>query len=412
SNCRYLALAIAEELSVPVVDIDSIVLNPETLKKIDDKLIRKHQVLPIFERGNCLFIAISDPTNQSTLDEIKFHTKMDIEAVVVEADKLAKVIERALEVFDTSMKYLWNAPANIVLVDEDAEAETGTDDESEAEEAHIIKFVNKMLYDAIKMGAEVIHFEPYEKYYRVRFRVDGILRVISTPPVGLSRKLAARLKVMAGLDVTERRVPQHGRMKIKYGRGSIDFRGSIMPTRFGEKIVLRFLYGGANLNIEILGYEEEQKQLYLKALRNPHGMVLVTGPWDSGKTVSLYAGINILNEEGVNISTVEDEDPITEINLPGVNQVQVNEKTGLTFAKAIKEFLYQDPDIILVGEIRDLETGNITIKAAMTGHLVLSTLYANDAPATLTRLLDLGIPPFSIADADYGPTPLSPTLHL
>ncbi len=388
SNCRYLAMAIAEEFDLPVVDIESIDLNPDTLKRIDEKLTRKHQALPIFERGNCLFIAMSDPTNQPALDEIKLHTKMDTEAVVVEEDKLAKVIERVFEV---------GGDLDIVLVDEDAEAKAGADDEREAAEAAIVRFVNKILSDAIKMGASDLHFEPYEKFYRVRFRVDGILQVVANPPVGLSRQLAARLKIMARLDVSERRLPQHGFMKIEYGRGSVDFRISIMPTRFGEKVVLRILDGSAyNLNIEILGYEPEQKQLYLEALRNPYGMIIVTGPRNSGKTVSLYTGINILNQEGVNISIVEDQ---IEIDLPGVNQVEVNEKTGLTFAKALKEFLCQDPDIILIGEIKDLETGRLAIEAAARDHLVLSTLYTNDAPATLTRLLDMGIPPFAIADA-------------
>ncbi len=395
-NCRDLALAVAEEFGVPVVDLDSIDLNVDTLKRIDKKLIEKHKALPIFERGKRLFVAISDPTNWPALEEIRFHTKMNTEPVVVEADKLAKVIEWALEVFDTSMKDLGDDPADIDLVDEDTEAKAGADDESEASSGvPILKLVNKILYDSIKMGASDLHFEPYEKFYRVRFRVDGMLQTVVTPPVCASRQLAARLKVMAGLDPSERTVPQHGFMKIEYGRGSVDFRISIMPTRFGEKVVLRNIdfYGHANLNIDILGYEEEQKQLYLEALRNPRGMVLVTGPWGSGKTVSLYTGINILNQEDVNISIVEDS---VEINLPGVNQVQVNEKTGMTFAKALKEFLCQDPDIIVVDEMRDSETVRLAMKAA-SEHLVMSTLYTNDAPATLTRLIDLGIPPFAIA---------------
>jgi len=280
------------------------------------------------------------------------------------------------------------------------------DDEEEKKEneAPIVKFVNKMLFDAIKMGASDLHFEPYEKYYRVRFRVDGMLRVISNPPLVLNKKIAARIKVMSRLDVSEKRVPQDGRIKLKITRDkAMDFRVSTCPTLFGEKIVMRILdSSAANLNIDILGYEEEmpgfkqgnQKQLYLDALANPYGMVLVTGPTGSGKTVSLYTGVNILNKEGVNISTAED--PV-EINLPGVNQVQVDEKTGMTFAKALKAFLRQDPDIILVGEIRDLTTGGIAIKAASTGHMVLSTLHTNDAPQTLTRMIDMGIPPFAIA---------------
>jgi type IV pilus assembly protein PilB len=401
SNCRYLALAIAEEFSVPVVDINAIDLNPETLKRIDEKLIRKHQVLPIFERGNRLFIAISDPTNQSALDEIQVHTKMDTEAVVVEEDKLAKVVERVLEerLFKERMLEV-GGDLDIVLVYEDAEAKAGADDKSEAEEAPIIKFVNKMFYDAIKMGASALHFEPYEKFYRVRFRINGILRVVSTPPVELSRRLvAARLKVMSRLDVSERRVPQDGLIKLKLSPNSkvIDFRVSTMPTLYGETIVLRILdLSAPNFDMNVLGYEPEQQQLYLEALRNPHGgMILVTGP-RGGKTISLYTGINILNQEGVAISTVED--PI-ETNFPGVNQVQVDEKMGLTFARALREFLCQDPDIILVGEMRDFETSRLAIEAAARGHLVMSALHTNDAPQTLTRLVDMGIPPFAIADA-------------
>jgi len=392
------AFAAAEEFGVSLADIESIELNPEIIKRLDEKLIRKHSVLPIFERGKRLFVAMSDPMNLIALDEIKFHTKMNTEAVVVEEDKLSKVLERALEIFDNSMKDLGDDLADVDLIDDDAvDGATKDDAKSEADEAPVVKFVNKMLYDAIKMGASDLHFEPYEKFFRVRFRVDGMLRIVANPPVGLARKLAARLKVMARLDVSERRVPQDGRIKIKYGRGSIDFRVSTMPTLYGEKVVMRILdSSAANLNIEILGYEEEQKASYLNALHNPYGMVLVTGPTGSGKTVSLYTGINILNTEDVNISTAED--PV-EINLPGVNQVQVDERTGMTFAKALKAFLRQDPDIILVGEIRDLETGGIAIKAATTGHMVMSTLHTNDAPATLTRMVDMGIATFAIATA-------------
>jgi len=422
NNCRGLALIAAEEFGFPAVDIESIALNPDTLKRIDEKLIREHQVLPIFERGNCLFVAISDPTNLSVLDEIKFHTKMDTEAVVVEADKLAKVIEHVLvafermrKVFDICMKNLGGnlvnidrvielvlareVMVNIVLVTENAEAKAGANNESEIDDAPIVKFVDKMFWDAIKMGASALHFEPYERFYRVRFRIDGILRIMAQPPVALSRKLAARIKVMARLDVNECRVPQNGLIKLKLSATkAIDFRVSTMPTRFGEKITLRRTldFSAPNLDMDILGYEPEQQQLYLEALRNPRGMILVTGPRDSGKTVSLYAGIKILNQEDVDISTIED--PI-EINFPGVNQVEVNEKTGMTFAKILKEFLYQDPGIILIGEIRDYETARLTIRAALRGHLVMSAVHSNDAPQTLTRLVDMGIPPFAIADA-------------
>ena len=395
ANSRDVAIAAAEEFGVPLVDIDSVNLSPETIKLIDQKLLEKHRALPIFSRGKRLFVAISDPTNIHALDEIKFHTKMHTEAILAEEDKLERAIERALEVFDTSMKGLTEEIGEIDLVDEEREGKT-EEEKSEADEAPIVKFVNKMLLDAIKMGASDLHFEPYEKFYRVRFRVDGMLRVVANPPVGLARKLAARIKVMSRLDVSERRVPQDGRIKLKLSANkSIDFRVSTCPILWGEKIVMRILdSSAAKLNIDMLGYEEEQKRLYLEALANPYGMVLVTGPTGSGKTVSLYTGINILNKEGVNISTAED--PV-EINLPGVNQVQIDEKTGMTFAKALKAFLRQDPDIILVGEIRDLETGGIAIKAASTGHMVMSTLHTNDAPQTLTRMIDMGIPPFAIA---------------
>ncbi|MDM8558140.1 type IV-A pilus assembly ATPase PilB [Candidatus Parabeggiatoa sp. HSG14] len=387
------AWAAAQEFCIPLLDIDSIDLNPEVIKLIDQKLLEKHQALPLFVRGNRLFIALSDPTNVHALDDIKFHVKMHTEPILAEQDKLTKVIERAIELFDDTMKDLGGDLDDIELEEEGDGKEE--EEKNEADEAPVVRFVNKMLFDAIKMGASDLHFEPYEKFYRVRFRIDGMLRVITNPPIGLARKLAARIKVMSRLDVSERRVPQDGRIKLKISRSkSIDFRVSTCPILWGEKIVMRILdSSAANLNIDILGYEEEQKRLYLEALANPYGMVLVTGPTGSGKTVSLYTGINILNKEGVNISTAED--PV-EINLPGVNQVQIDEKTGMSFAKALKAFLRQDPDIILVGEIRDLETGGIAIKAASTGHMVMSTLHTNDAPQTLTRMIDMGIPPFAI----------------
>jgi len=393
---RDLANAASQEFGVPLVDIESVQLNPELIKLIDKKLIEKHRAIPLFNRGNRLFVAVSDATNP-VLKEIGFHTKKHAEAILVEDDKLAKVIERDIEqIFDTNIKF------DDDIADLEFEEEEGKEEVEEkndlAEEAPIVKFVHKMLLDAIKMGASDLHFEPYEKYYRVRFRVDGMLKVITNPPITLSRKLAARIKVMSRLDVSERRVPQDGRIKLKLtANKSIDFRVSTCPTLWGEKTVMRILdSSAANLNIDKLGYEEEQKRLYLEALANPYGMVLVTGPTGSGKTVSLYTGINILNTEGVNISTAED--PV-EINLPGVNQVQIDEKTGMTFAKALKAFLRQDPDIILVGEIRDLDTGGIAIKAATTGHMVMSTLHTNDAPQTLTRMIDMGIAPFAIATA-------------
>ncbi len=394
---REVARAAAEEFGTPLVDIDSIELNPEIIKNIDEKLLKKHSALPVFKRGNRMFVAMSDPTNLAALDDIRFHTKMNTEAIIVEDDKLNKVIERSLELFDDTMKDLEEGLGDLELADEEDDKKD-EDDKEAVEDAPIVKFVNKMLLDAIKMGASDLHFEPYEKFYRVRFRVDGILRVTANPPISLQRKISARIKVMSRLDVSERRVPQDGRIKLKLSANkSIDFRVSTMPTLWGEKVVMRILdSSAANLDIDKLGYEEEQKKAYLEALANPYGMVLVTGPTGSGKTVSLYTGINILNKEGVNISTAED--PV-EINLPGVNQVQVDEKTGMTFAKALKAFLRQDPDIILVGEIRDIETGGIAIKAASTGHMVMSTLHTNDAPQTLTRMIDMGLPPFAIASS-------------
>jgi type IV pilus assembly protein PilB len=393
---REIAFAAAEEFGVPLVDIESVELNTEIIKLIDEKLIRKHKVLPMYKRGNRLFVAMSDPTNLNALDEIKFSTKTHTEVILVEDDKLNKLIERSLEVFDNTMKDLGEGLDDLELQDEDSDRKDDKDDE--ANEAPVVKFVNKMLLDAIKSGASDLHFEPYEKFYRVRFRVDGMLRVVANPPISLQRKLSSRLKVMSRLDVSERRVPQDGRIKLKISATkSIDFRVSTMPTLWGEKVVMRILdSSAAKLNIDMLGYEEDQKRLYLEALANPYGMTLVTGPTGSGKTVSLYTGINILNKDDVNISTAED--PV-EINLPGVNQVQIDERTGMSFSKALKAFLRQDPDIILVGEIRDIETGGIAIKAASTGHMVMSTLHTNDAPQTLTRMIDMGLPPFAIATA-------------
>jgi type IV pilus assembly protein PilB len=389
------AIAASQEFGVPLVDIESIQLDHELIKLIDKKLIEKYRAIPLFNRGNRLFVAVSDATNP-VLKEIGFHTKKHTEAILVEENKLAKVIERDIEqIFDTNIKF--DEDIADLEFEEEANKEE-VEEKNEADEAPIVKFIHKMLLDAIKMGASDLHFEPYEKYYRVRFRVDGMLKVITNPPIALSRKLAARIKVMSRLNVSERRVPQDGRIKLKLtANKSIDFRVSTCPTLWGEKTVMRILdSSAANLNIDKLGYEEDQKRLYLEALANPYGMVLVTGPTGSGKTVSLYTGINILNTESVNISTAED--PV-EINLPGVNQVQIDEKTGMTFAKALKAFLRQDPDIILVGEIRDLETGGIAIKAATTGHMVMSTLHTNDAPQTLTRMIDMGIAPFAIATA-------------
>ncbi len=393
------AAVAAQEFGVPLLDLATIEIETDTVKLVDQKLVQKHHALPVYRRGKRLFIAISDPTNLAALDEIKFHTGMTVDAVVVEEDKLQKIIEKALEAADTSMQDLSGGDLddldNVDIGSGEEERDEGNQD---IDDAPVVRFVNKVMLDAINKGASDIHFEPYEKFYRVRFRMDGMLREVAQPPVALAGKISARLKVMSRMDIAERRVPQDGRIKMKLSKTrAIDFRVNTCPTLFGEKIVLRILDpSSAKLGIDALGYEPFQKQLYLDALSKPYGMILVTGPTGSGKTVSLYTGVNILNTIDRNISTAEDP---AEIQLPGVNQVNVNPKVGLTFSSALKAFLRQDPDVILVGEIRDLETAEIAIKAAQTGHLVLSTLHTNDAPKTLTRLADMGVPPFSIASA-------------
>ncbi len=399
ANAGDIAAAAAQEFGVPMLDLAVIDVDTEIVKLVDQKLIQKHHALPIYKRGKRLFIAISDPTNLNALDEIKFHTGLTVDAVVVEEDKLQKVIEKALEAADTSMQDLAGGDLDdLDNVDVSAGDEEKDDASAEIDDAPVVRFVNKVMLDAINKGASDIHFEPYEKFYRVRFRMDGMLHEIAQPPIALAGKISARLKVMSRMDIAERRVPQDGRIKMKLSKTrAIDFRVNTCPTLFGEKIVLRILDpSSAKLGIDALGYEPFQKELYLDALSKPYGMILVTGPTGSGKTVSLYTGVNILNTTDRNISTAEDP---AEIQLPGVNQVNVNPKVGLTFSSALKAFLRQDPDVILVGEIRDLETAEIAIKAAQTGHLVLSTLHTNDAPKTLTRLADMGVPPFSIASA-------------
>jgi type IV pilus assembly protein PilB len=399
ANARDIAVAASNEFGVPLFDLDSIALDLETVRLVSDKLLSKHRVLPLFRRGKRLFLAVADPTNLHAIDEIKFQTSLGIEAIVVEDDKLQKAIDKAIEQVDSQIAALTEEEGmdleSLETVGGDEELdnkETGSD----VEDAPIVRFVNKVMLDAIRRGASDIHFEPYEKIYRVRLRMDGVLKEIAQPPVQLAGKLSARLKVMSRLDIAERRVPQDGRIKMKLSKNrAIDFRVSTCPTLFGEKIVLRILDPAqAMLGIDSLGYEPFQKDLYMKFLGKPQGMILVTGPTGSGKTVSLYTGLNILNREDTNISTAEDP---AEINLPGVNQVNVNAKVGLTFAAAMRAFLRQDPDVIMVGEIRDLETAEIAIKAAQTGHLVLSTLHTNDAPQTLTRLVDMGVKPYAIA---------------
>jgi type IV pilus assembly protein PilB len=393
-----IAQAAAEEFGVPLLDINALELDPEITKLLKEDLIRKHHALPLYKRGKRLFVAVSDPTNLQALDEIKFAVGMNTDAILVEENKLAKAIDQAIEAAEGGLGGMDMEEDEFDDLEGLEVAEDKKDErlDTDVDDAPVVKFVNKVLLDAIKKGASDIHFEPYEKFYRVRLRMDGVLTEVAKPPITLAMKLAARIKVMSRLDVSERRVPQDGRIKLKLSKSkSIDFRVSTCPTIWGEKVVMRILdSSSAQLGIDSLGYEDFQKELYLESLHRPYGMFLVTGPTGSGKTVSLYTGINILNQPGVNISTAED--PV-EINLPGINQVQVDEKTGMTFAKALKAFLRQDPDIILVGEIRDLETGGIALKAAMTGHMVMSTLHTNDAPQTMTRMLDMGLPVFGIA---------------
>jgi type IV pilus assembly protein PilB len=398
-DARTIARVASEEFGSPVFDLDA--LNKESVpqKLVDDKLIRKHHTLPIAKRGNRLFLAVTDPTDLHALDEIKFSTGNNTEAVLVEADKLKIAIERYINAQEETLgDALGGLDGDLDDLDiETIDTNAKTDDaSSEADEAPIVKYINKVLLDAIKIGASDIHFEPYEKSYRIRFRTDGVLTEMSRPPVNLATRMAARLKVMSQMDISERRLPQDGRIKLKVSKTrAIDFRVNTLPTLFGEKIVLRILDpSSAKLGIDALGYEDIQKKLYMDALAQSQGMILVTGPTGSGKTVSLYTGLNILNTSEVNISTAED--PV-EINLEGINQVQMNTRVGLTFAEALRSFLRQDPDIIMVGEIRDLETAEIAIKAAQTGHLVLSTLHTNSAPETLTRLLNMGVPAFNVA---------------
>jgi len=386
----------SKEFGIPVFDLSVMDIELAAMNLVDEKLIVKLDAVPLFKRGNRLFVAISSPTNTQALDEFKFNTGLSTEGILVQEDQLREFIEKALSEMDNGMD-------DIMLDDdlEDLEVSGGDEEpdsasQEEANDAPVVKYVNKILLDGINKGASDIHFEPYEKRYRVRYRIDGILAEVASPPISIAAKLTARVKVMSRMDISERRVPQDGRIKLKLSKKrSIDFRVNTCPTLFGEKVVLRILdASSAQLGIDALGYEPEQKDLYMKALSNPYGMILVTGPTGSGKTVSLYTGLNILNQPETNISTAEDP---CEINLEGINQVNVNDKVGLTFAAALKAFLRQDPDIIMVGEIRDLETASIAIKAAQTGHLVMSTLHTNDAPQTLTRLLNMGVPAFNIA---------------
>jgi len=388
----------AEEYGLPLIDVRA--LDPEDLEAglLSEKIIRKHQVLPIQKRGNKLYVVVSDPTNLAVLDEIRFSTGTAVEAIVGEPSKLEKLIDVTLDKADTSLADLAGQDLDeIDIGDTEEEGGAAAADEAQAD-APVVRFVNKVILDAVNTGASDIHIEPYEKIFRIRYRVDGVLHVISTPPPAMARRLAARIKILSRLDIAERRVPQDGRMQMRLSKNrSIDFRVSTCPTMYGEKVVIRVLDPSATtVGVENLGFEPEQKEIYMDAIARPDGMVLVTGPTGSGKTVTLYTALRMLNSDEKNVSTVED--PV-EINLSGVNQVQINEKAGLLFSTALRSFLRQDPDIIMVGEIRDLETAEIAIKAAQTGHLVLSTLHTNDAPSTLTRLVNMGVPAFNIASS-------------
>lgn len=393
-NALKIATAISDEFSDPVFDLDA--FDPAQLPQeiVETKLITQHSVVPLVKRGNILYVATSDPTQLDALEAIQFNSKLNVQSIIVEQNKLNKFIAKNYQE-EENFNFGDDDIDDLDIVD-GGSAPEDSDDESKEEEAPIVKYINKLLIDAIRMGASDLHFEPYEKSYRVRYRVDGVLREVARPPLQLSNRLAARLKVMSQMDISEKRAPQDGRIKLKISKTkAIDFRVNCLPTLFGEKLVLRILDpSSAMLGIDALGYEPEQKALFMEALEKPQGMLLITGPTGSGKTVSLYTGLNILNTEDTNISTAED--PV-EINLEGINQVNVNPKVGLTFSVALKAFLRQDPDIVMVGEIRDLETAEIAIKAAQTGHMVMSTLHTNSAPETLTRLRNMGVPSFNIA---------------
>ena len=390
-----IAMISSQEFGLPVFDLDVMDTEMAAFGMIEEKLITKLNAVPLFKRGNRLFVAISSPTNTQALDEIKFATGLSTEAILVQETQLAEFIDKAADAIGGAMDEMLDDDLENLDIGGEEDEDAGPT-AAEVDDAPVVKYVNKVLLDAINKGASDIHFEPYEKRYRVRYRIDGILSEVASPPINLAAKLTARVKVMSRMDISERRVPQDGRIKLKLSKKrAIDFRVNTCPTLFGEKVVLRILDpSSAKLGIDALGYEPEQKELYLKALANPYGMILVTGPTGSGKTVSLYTGLNILNVPETNISTAEDP---AEINLEGINQVNVNDKVGLTFAEALKAFLRQDPDVIMVGEIRDLETASIAIKAAQTGHLVMSTLHTTDGPQTLTRLMNMGVPAFNIA---------------
>ena len=396
-TAAQVAVFASRTFAAPLFDLAGFDLDLINKDLVDPKIAATRRVLPLTKRGNRLFVAVSDPANLQALDEVRFKTNLVIDAVVVEDDKLGVIIAKVVEALGKTLKDL------VSTEDLEVELKEGTpqsdeDANPDVEDAPVVKYIQKILLDAISTGVSDIHFEPYEKFYRIRYRLDGILKEVAQPPLVIKDKMASRIKVISRLDISEKRVPQDGRMKLTLSKNrSIDFRVSTLPTLYGEKIVLRILdSAGVKLGIEALGYEPDQQQIMLNAIKRPYGMILVTGPTGSGKTVSLYTCLNILNQPGINIATAEDP---AEIQLAGVNQVNINEKTGLNFANALRAFLRQDPDIIMVGEVRDLETADIAIKAAQTGHLVLSTLHTNDAPATLMRLANMGVPAFNIASS-------------
>ncbi len=397
-SSQHIATIASEEFGVPLFDIETMNIELSATKLISEKLIRQHNALPLYQRGKRLYVAVSDPTNLQGLDEFQFNTGSNTRPVLVEEQQLAAAIEKSLDNSDDQLDDFGDAELDDIDLGSD-EIETNKDDtDTNIDDTPVVRFINGILTTAIKAGASDIHFEPYEKKYRVRTRIDGILHENKTAPIALAGRISARIKVLSRLNIAERRVPQDGRMRLKLSKTkAIDFRVNTCPTLFGEKIVLRILDpSSAQLGIDALGYEPEQKDVFMETMHNPYGMILVTGPTGSGKTVSLYTALNILNTDDRNISTAEDP---AEISLPGINQVNVNPTVGLNFSDALRAFLRQDPDVIMVGEIRDLETAEIAIKAAQTGHMVLSTLHTNDAPQTLTRLMNMGVPPFNIASA-------------
>ena len=395
-SAQQLAVFASRAFGVPLLDLAGFDLDQVNRDHFDARMAQTRRVLPLHKRGNRLYVATSDPANLQALDEVRFKTNLVVEPVVVEDDKLAQAIAKIAEASGTTLKDIAALEDIEVALEEGSPQSSSSDEESEVEDAPVVRYIQKVLLDAISAGASDIHFEPYERYYRIRYRLDGVLMEIAQPPLAIKDKVASRIKVISKLDISEKRVPQDGRMKLVLSKTrAIDFRVSTLPTLYGEKIVMRILdSSGVRLGIEALGYEPDQQQALMSAIARPYGMILVTGPTGSGKTVSLYSCLHILNQPGVNIATAEDP---AEIQLPGVNQVNVNDKAGLTFATALRAFLRQDPDVIMVGEIRDLETADIAIKAAQTGHLVLSTLHTNDAPSTLVRMMNMGVAPFNVA---------------